>query len=179
MSSLLGKNEGIYNPALRFAFTNITDRVFESKWNGQPITIQPGQTVELPHHLANKLTDELVDSIMIGAAKLNEIEFYKANPNTAPNMYRAASSLGVPQARKIWEDLIVRPLAVDEESPEIQIIRAQIKEELLADQSQEKSVADVPVPTGIEEFAEIKSGGFKPEKPVKKPLKLKQIKVQD
>lgn len=173
MSGLLGKNEGMFNPSLRFAFTNITDEDFVSAWGGSPITVKPHQTIELPHHLANKLTDELVDKIMIGNAKLDEVTYYKAHPDMQPNTYRAASSLGVPAARKVWEDQIVRLLELDEESPEIQVMRAQIKEELLADMSKETSREPVPVPSSIAEFAEL---GNTVEVAPKKPLKVKTIK---
>lgn len=176
MSSILEKNAGLFNPALRFAFTNITEEVFVSAWNGSPITVKPGQTVELTHHLAVKLTDELVDKIMIGNAKIDEVSHYERNPGIAPNSYRAASSLGVPAARKVWEDQIVRQLEVDEESPEMQVMRAEIRAELQADMSQEKTSEPVHVPSSIEEFAELKEGGLQ-EKPLeKKPLKVKTIK---
>lgn len=157
MSHLVGKTEGLFNPLLKFAFTNITEEDFTSAWNGVPITVKAGQTVSLPHHLANKLTDELVNLIMIGAVKTNEVEYYKRNPNTAPNMYRAPSSLGVPAARKVWEDKIVRQLAVDEESPEIQVMRAQIKEELERDIAAKPAKGAPKVPASAEEFAEIKA----------------------
>lgn len=173
MSSLVGKNDGVFNPLLRFAFTNITTEVFTSAWNGSPITVKPGQTVELSHHLADKMTDELVNKIMIGNAKLDEVEYYKKNPNTQPNFYRAASSLGVPAARKVWEDQIVRKLEVDEESPEIQVMRAQIKEELMSDLSKEKSSAPVSMPSSLETFSEL---GKQTESAPKKPLKVKTIK---
>lgn len=176
MSSLLGKNDGLFNPSLRFAFTNITTEDFVSAWGGSPIIVKAGETVELNHHLANKLTDELVDKIMIGNAKLDEVTYYKNNPGTAPNAYRAPSSLGVPAARKVWEDQIVRQLAVDEESPEIQVMRAQIKQELMADLSTEKSAEPVHVPSSLEEFSELREGGEKEEKPEPPPLKIKKIR---
>ena len=50
---------GIYNPLLRAAFTNITEEEFVSAWGGEPIKVPAGRTVELPHHLAVKLTKEL------------------------------------------------------------------------------------------------------------------------
>lgn len=174
MSSLIGKGAGIYNPTLRFAFTNITTEDFVSAWGGSPITVKAGQSVELPHHLADKLTDELVNHIMIGKAKLDEIEYYKKNPNTEINKYRAASSLGIPAARKIWEDQIVRPLAIDEESPEIQVMRAQIKEELQSDMQKENSTAPVSVPSSLVEFAELKEGQIE-VKPEPTPLKVKRL----
>lgn len=176
MSSLVGKTQGVFNPVQRFAFTNITAEDFVSKWDGQPIIVKAGQTVELPHHLADKLTDELVNKIMIGNVKLAEVEYYKNNPNTAPNFYRAPSSLGVPAARKVWEDKIVRELAVDEESPEIAVMRAQIREELQRDMQAEVSKAPPPVPTGAE-FAEIKEGAVSAPAPEKKPMRVKTIKA--
>lgn len=178
MSSILGKDEGLYNPALRFAFTNITMEDFTSAWGGSPIIVKAGETIELPHHLADKLTDQLVDQIMIGEAKLNEVEYYKSHPGTRINDYRAPSMLGVPAARKVWEDQIVRELAVDEESPQLQVMRAQIKEELLADLNAETSTAPVPVPTSIEEFAELKEGGTVTPTPTPAPMVTKKIKIE-
>lgn len=157
MSGLLEKGEGMYNPLWKFAFTNITEEDFTSKWNGDPIVVKAGQTVTLPHHLADKMTDELVNKIMTTAIKANEVKYYKDNPNTAPNFYRAPSSLGVPAARKVWEDQIVRRLAVNEESPEMQVMRAEMREQLEADMAKTKSNKPPVAPKGVEEFAEIKA----------------------
>ena len=173
MSSLIGKNDGVFNPARRFAFTNILEEDFVSYWGGSPIVIKPGQTVELPHHLADKLTDEMVNKIMITGIKTNEVEYYMNNPNAAVNTYRAPSSLGVPQVRKQWEDKIVRELKVDEESPEIQILRAQMREEIMAGIEGKASTEPVQVPASINEFAEL---GKEEPKLDKKPLKIKTVK---
>lgn len=159
MSGLLEKGDGLYNPMLKFAFTNITKDDFTSYWDKSPIVIKAGQTVTLPHHLADKMTDELVNKIMTTEVKTNEVKYYKENPNTAPNFYRAPSSLGVPAARKVWEDKIVRRLEVDEESPEMQVMRATIKAELTADMAKQKSNKPPVIPRGAEEFAEIKPKG--------------------
>lgn len=167
--------EGLFNPALKFAFTNITEEEFVSAWDGQPIKVPAGATVELTHHLAVKLTKELVDKIMIGNAKLDELAFYAKNPNTAPNMYRSPSSLGVPAARKKWEDQICRQMEVDEESPQIQIMRATIKAELMADLQKETASSNplANAPASIAEFADL----TKKEEEVEKPaLKVKTVK---
>lgn len=172
--------DGLYNPALRFAFTNITDEDFTSYWSGQPIVIKAGTSVELPHHLAVKLTKELVDKIMQGEAKLDEITYYKNNPNTAPNLYRSplGSMVGVPAARKPYEDKVCRLMEQDEESPDIQLIRAKLTEEIRANMNQEPSREPVPVPITTEPgklpgvFADLD----KKEEPVaKKPLKVKKL----
>ena len=167
--------EGLFNPLLRFAWTNITEEKFESKWNGSPITVPAGATVELTHHLAVKFTKELVDKIMIGNAKLDEIT--KNQP-----YYRSplGSSLGVPLARKVWEEQICRQMAVDEESPQVQVIRATIKAELLADMSKEPARqgsenAVTSAPPTVQEFADLTKKETKTELP---PIKLKEIKVQ-
>ncbi len=171
MSSFLDVKNGLYDPSKRFAFTNITSEPFVSAWDGQPITVQPSQTIELTHHLAVKLTGELVDKIMIGNAKMDELQSnqpYFRSPK--------GTSLGVPAARKVWEDQILRELEVDEESPEIQIMRAKIREEIMTDLKAEPSDEKVPVPTGIAEFADLDKTETKE---AKKPLKVKTIKVKE
>jgi len=160
--------QGLYNPLLRFAFTNITEEPLVSMWDGSPITVPTGATIELPHHLAVKLTKELVDKIIIGNAKLDEVTRNKENFRSPIGM-----SLGVPAARKVWEDQICRELAVDEESPQIQVMRAQIREELTRDLSSEVSKQPVHTPSSISEFAEL---GREEVKAEKAPIRLKTIK---
>lgn len=161
--------EGLFNPLLRFAFTNITEEPFISAWDGNPITVSAGATVELTHHLAVKMTKELTDKIMIGQAKLDAL----AKGLTGANTPRTGN-LGVPAARKVWEDKICRELKVDEESPQVQILRAQIKSEMLADMKAEPSSGAPIMPSSIEEFAELKQS---PEpKKVGRPIKLKEVK---
>lgn len=141
--------EGLYTPGLRFAFTNITDEDFTSHWNKIPITVKPRETIELSditplpgismgHNLAVKMTSELVDKIMINNAKLDEIA--KNQP-----YYRSpqASSLGVPGARKIWEDQILREMGQEEESPAMKMMREQLKQELLGNVEMQPSKESV------------------------------------
>jgi len=140
--------EGLFNPAFRFAFTNITEEDFTSYWGGKPITIKPKQTVKLRHHLAVKFLKELVDKIMQGEAKLDEVNFYKSNPNSAPNSYRSPKglSLGVPAARKVYEDQIIKQLPSEEEGVEFEILKSEFREQLERDLSQQVSTAPVSVP---------------------------------
>lgn len=176
LQDLLYIRQGIYNPLLKFAFTNITEEEFVSAWGGEPIKIPAGQTVELPHHLAAKLTKELVDKIMIGNAKLQEMEFYKNNPNVQINSYRAPSSLGVPAARKVWEDQIVHLMAPDEESPQVQLMRIKIKEELMRDLQAEPSSGSPldSAPKNLADFADLQTE--KEPEVEKEPMKLKKTK---
>ena len=178
MSGILARNQGVYNNAARYKVTNITQEVFTSYWGKNPITLKPGQTVSVPQYSANKMVDEMVDLIMQTNVKERELDYYKRNPNTAPNFYREPSSLGVPAARKIWEDKILEELPLEEGSTESQLLRLQIKEELEKDLKAEPSTEPVAVPQSAvgsfdglpTEFAEIASQT--PSKPLGRPKKV-------
>lgn len=128
MNNSLFPKEGMFNPLRRFAFTNITDDLFTFHWDGKPISVKAHDTIELPHHLAFIAVTRLVDKIMINEAKRDEEEGKKVD-----RFYRGKNMMGVPQARKVYEDKIVRELAVDEESPQIAVLRTQIRDQVLAD----------------------------------------------
>lgn len=117
--------DGMYNPVLRFGFTNVTDDVFHSGWNSQPYKVQPHQTVKLPHHLARKFTEELVDALM---KKDNK-----------------GMMIGVPAARKPYEDRILTILP-SENSAELEIIKNDFLEEIKRDASRVEGEADAQSP---------------------------------
>jgi hypothetical protein len=176
MRSFLEDIGGLYNPTLRFAFTNITEEDFTSYWGGVPIIVKPRETIEISnttpipgagHALALKMTGELVDKIMIGNIKLDEAA--KKDP-----YYRSpeGSSLGVPAARKIWEDQILRQLAPDEESPSIQVMRKQMMEEIKTGTSAQVSKEPVKGPGSLEEFADLTA---KTPQETKPPVKVKKL----
>lgn len=152
MSSYLTPKDGIYDPSKRFAFTNITDEPFTFQWGGTPITVKPKGTVELPHHLAILATKNLVDKIMGAEAREDELKTRKSNKDPYWRSPKGIS-VGVPEARKPYEDKILRELKLDEESPEVAVMRAQIKEQLMADMSQEKAAPVTKMSVGKEEFA--------------------------
>lgn len=141
--------EGLYNPLLRFAFTNITKEDFNSFWNGKPIpTIKPGDTVKLQHHIAVKLLKELVDRIMQGEAKMDEVAYYERNQNAAPNSYRSPKGLqmGVPIARKFWEDQIVKELPMEENTVEFSLMKQEFIDEIERNNNAKPSTEPVKVP---------------------------------
>lgn len=140
---------GLFNPLLQFAFTNITQDDFTSYWNSKPFTIKSGQTVKLQHHLAVKCLKELVDKIMQGEAKMDETAYYERNPNSAPNSYRSPKgiSMGVPLARKVWEDQIIKQLPNKAEGVELEIMKQEFLEEIKRDTSAQVSTDPIPVPT--------------------------------
>lgn len=158
MSSFLQPKDGVFNPLRRFAFTNITDDLFTFHWNSQPISVKAHDTIELPHHLMVIAAIKLVDKIMINNAKKDEIEGRKTD-----RFYRGANLMGVPEARKVYEDQIVRELAIDEESPQISVMKAQIRDQILHDievgAKKAAPVESVVASVKLENFAEIKEGG--------------------
>jgi len=120
--------DGIFNPLRRFAFTNITPDLFTFHWDGKPISVKAGDTVELPHHLACIAVKKLVDKIMINDAKRDEEEGRKTD-----RFYRGRNMMGIPAARKVYEDKIVTELEVATDSPQIQILRSQIRDQFAQD----------------------------------------------
>lgn len=155
MSSFLTVKDGIYDPSKRFAFTNITDEDFITKWNGVPIKVAPKQTVTMQHHLAVKATGEMVDKIMLGEIKAEEMKMAK---KTKEPLWRSpkATSVGVPAARKPYEDMILKELQSEDDSPEIAMIKASAREEITRDINAEPSKAIDKMAVSSSEFAEIK-----------------------
>lgn len=169
--------QGLYNPSLRFAFTNITTEAFTSYWNGVPIVIKAGETIEISnitpipgagHAIAVKMTGEMVDKIMMDEAKMDEIRV-----NTPYYRSPKGTSLGVPAARKPIEDQILRELSPEEESPAIQTIRKQLLEEIQAGGDEKQTTAPVHIPTSIEEFADINNVSKEPA--IERPAKVKKL----
>lgn len=156
MSSNLTVKEGIYDPTKRFAFTNISDETFTFKWGGNPITVKPKETIELPHHLAVLATGKLVDHIMGSEARADELKMRAENKDPYWRSPKGIA-MGVPEARRPYEEKILRELGPGEESPALQVMRAQIKEELQRDLSQEKAKPISSIKVGESEFAPIKT----------------------
>lgn len=111
--------EGMYNPIVRFAFTNDSNQPFVSYWDSGKITIQPHDTVKLEHHLAQKFTRELVDRLMDEDGK-GALRFIKAN-------------------RKPYEDRILSFLPI-ETGTTMEVIKSKFVAQLAADASRQVGV---------------------------------------
>ena len=169
MSSFLTKSDGIYNPAKRYGVKNITDTDFTFTWNGNPITIKVGQEIELPEHMAILATTKMVDQVMHAEA---DEETARMRKELRDPYWRSPKgiSAGIPMARKPYEDRVIRELSIDEKSPQYQVLRAEVKEQLLGDlkRGQEPAapidgvvagIAQFGNPTAPKEFAEIPKHG--------------------
>lgn len=136
--SYLTVKEGMYDPLRRFAVKNITDHDFTFTWNKKPITIKKGTAVELPHHLAVLATTRMVDEIMIAEAREDEMN----NPKNSNPMWHSPKglSMGIPDARKKYEDEIISELPpIDENNPQYTIITSAKAEEIMNDLKAEMS----------------------------------------
>lgn len=173
---------GLYTPGLRFAFTNISTEDFTSYWAKIPIIVKAGETIEVSdgtpipgtnmgQNLAIKMTGELVDRIMQGEAKMDEVSFYKNNPGVAPQSYHSSKgvSAGIPAARKPFEDQILRRLD-DSDSP-MQGLQAQVMAEIRA--GEENMGEQVGLPNSAEEFVDLKARTKEVEP--KKAIRTKKI----
>lgn len=177
--SLIDKKEGLFDPTKRFAFTNITTEDFKSAWNSVPVIVKAGETIEISnvtpipgagHALAVLMTNQMIDQIIIGDAKLDEVT--KNQP-----YYRSPKgmSLGVPAVRDIWEKQIVRELDADEESPALQTIRKQMREEIEQGIVAKQETEPVHIPTNIGEFADLDLVNRKETVQEVAPVKTKKL----
>jgi hypothetical protein len=153
VSSFIDVKDGIYDPTKRFAFTNVSDKDFTFKWDGKPITIKAHKTVEMPHHLAIKATTELVDYLMQSEEQEKTARIKEKNPEyKAPNQ---AGSMGVPMARKPFEDRILKELKVEENSPENEMFKAGIREQIIKDLNAQPSASVSATSVTESDFAPI------------------------
>lgn len=129
MSSNLTKKEGIYDPTKRGAFTNWSNEDFVGVWAGEGITIKAGQTVTLPEHLAIKFTGEFVDREMVKEEMSNFV------PSVKWPTYEESEKtmVGIPSARTPYEKKTLKWLERSDESPEMQLLRMQVLDEIKKD----------------------------------------------
>lgn len=154
MTSFLTKKDGIYDPLARYGFTNIDTEPFDFKWGGQSIIVQPGQEVEMPEYMAITATQHLVDRVMLKEIHEEEVEMRQKRKEPFWRSPRGLS-FGIPAARKPYEDKVLRKLALDEESPQVAIMKAQIREQVLKDinAKENKEPISESVIAGTKEFA--------------------------
>lgn len=163
MSSNFSVKDRMYDPTKRFAFTNITDKPFTFTWDSRPITVEIGETVELPEYLAVLATAKIVDEIMTAEIKAEEDIIKK---DTRDPYYRSprANSLAVPAARKPYEDKVVKELAPHKNNDaRMQVIRASLTDEIKKDLNAKPAsaisgIGDLGFKSaeqGLKEFADI------------------------
>lgn len=187
--------DGLFDPSARYAFTNISDEVFTSRWGGIPITVEPHQTIKIERHspvenggqaVAIKMTTELVDLIMTNVVRMDEMQMM-ADQKLTRNMARSdkAMSIGVPSARKEWEDKILKRLGADEEIGQgelsnMESMRESLKAEIVSQNTSKVSHEAPSIPMDaigdLTGTGSIPPGGRNEVKPEPKPAKVKVIR---
>lgn len=143
MSSNLTKKDGIYDPTKRGAFTNWSNEDFFGTWGGETITIAAGKTVTLPEHLAIKFTQEFVDREMVK----EEMEKFVPSQKWPTYAESERTMVGIPSARTPYETRTLKWLARSDESPEMQLLRMQVFEEVKRDFSATPSTEPPKAPS--------------------------------
>ena len=151
MPSYLQRKEGIYEPGQRFAFTNPTEEPFKIVWNGRTIkTVAPHETIEIsdatPYPgpgngdcIARTKAMELATRIILGEARIqtDKLGFLTDKSYVSPVGTKAA----VPEARKPYEDLILKRLQSSEDKEALDILNQQKAEEIIADSRRQAGVS--------------------------------------
>ena len=98
-----------------------------------------------------KIVTEIVDKIMIGEAHTDKLAHIKDHP-----YYDSPKSLalGVPAMREVWENQIVKELPPINNT-EMILERIEMKSILEKDLAAEVGIPSEPIPTKVEEFAQI------------------------
>lgn len=146
--SFFDKEAGLFNPSRWFAFTNITNEKFVSAWDKEPIIVEANETIKVPEYLAKKLSTELIDKILIGNAKADEMKVNQPYYRSPLGM-----NLAVPAIRDQWEAKMLVELPKGEVPGGLQIIRTKLRQELEADMAKQPGVATESAPVAFEEFA--------------------------
>jgi hypothetical protein len=144
--------QGMFDPTKRYAFTNITDEVFQFGWNGVTIDVAPKETVELPQYLAYQAVNKIIDQMIMSKNKKDLDKVRETNPNylTPPG----AGMMGIPAYRETFEKMVVREIAPKTgNDAKLDVIRA--KEQIMADikRSQEEVKPIETVTVAPTEFA--------------------------
>ena len=163
------KDEGIHIPGKRYAFTNINDEVFESKWDGISIKVEPKETIEISditplpsagagigHALNEKMTKEMVDGIFQKIGKKDEDEV-----NQPYFRSRITSQMAIPSLRKKYEDQISRELDPLEEGPALQSLRKQFSSSLVSNIKKTEEHKNWETPQSLDDFAQIEKSNAK------------------
>lgn len=154
MSSHLELKEGIYDPLRQFAITNINDEDYELLWDSKVVArLKPGDTVQLPHHLAVIAAVQIADIAIF--KEIHEDE--KAHASTPYYKSPKGSNLYIPNARKPYEDRIIKEIDVDTTAVQYQVIAAQKREEILSDLNAENAKPVSSISAAPDAMSSIKS----------------------
>lgn len=147
--------EGLYDQTQRYKFTNIDDEEFIGMWNGKLfVTVPKGASVTLPESQAINFAKALCDRVM------RKEEKAKFVPNMREQRWEESerTRVGIPMARKPYESQILQKINQDEETPEMQVMRSQVREELMRDMSAQVNTESPKGPSSLSSLALVNDG---------------------
>ena len=153
MSSSNLDKEGLYDQTRRYKFNNIGDEEYVGMWNSKVfVTVPPGESVTLPEAQAITFAKDLCTRVMLKEEKARFV----------PNMYEPTwemsqrSRAGIPLARDPYEKRILQAIEEGQETPELQALRSQIREEVMADLTATVSTEPPRGPSSVSDLSLVK-----------------------
>lgn len=188
--SLLIKDQGKYDVATRWAFTNISDVPFMSRWNSQPIRVEAGETIEVSDStpifglgngdaIGRKMTIELCDQILSTRAHKELEKAMRKNPALVRRTFQSEADIQFksPTARKVLEDQILVRLPDEMTAEQMVGMRQMQADQIRQDMMKERSATPAGInanmivdATGVKE-----AEGSNPLKTIKAPAATKKI----
>ena len=143
----------LYDNSQRYRFTNIDDEPFVGLWDGREfVTVPSGGSVTLPEAQAITYAKELCTRVM----------FKEEKEKFIPNMREATweesqkTRVGIPMARKPYEDRILQHLELNDETPEVQAMRSEMREQLMRDLNAQVSTDAPKGPAALKDLNVLK-----------------------
>lgn len=134
------QKEGIYDNSHRARFTNIDNEEYVGMWDSKVyVRIPAGDSVTLPEAQAITFGIDLATRVMM---KDERKKFIPTMLEPAWEMSQR-TNVGIPAKRDPFEKQIVQWLDPGEETPEMQALRSQVREQVLNDMKAEVST-DAP-----------------------------------
>lgn len=131
---------GLYDLTQRYRLTNIDDEKFTGRWNGRTfVVLNPGESATIPESQAINFAKEICTRVMQKEEKAK----FVPNMNEPTWEQSQRTRVGLPMARDAYEKRILQKIEAGEETPELQVMRAQMREQLLNDMSAQVST-DAP-----------------------------------
>lgn len=147
------EERSLYDNSQRYRFTNIDDEEFIGMWDGRIfVTVPAGRSVTLPEAQAITYAKALCTRVMLKEEKSKFV----------PNMREATweesqkTRTGVPMARDPYEKRILQKLEQNEDTPELQVLRSEIREELLHDMQAQVSMDAPRGPAALSDLSLVK-----------------------
>lgn len=130
------QKEGVYDQAHRARFTNIDNEDYLGMWDSKVyVRVPAGDSVTLPEAQAITFGIDLATRVMM------KDERKKFVPTMLEPTWEMSqrTKIGIPSARDPYEKQIVRWLDAGEETPEMQALRSQVRDQIMQDMKAEVS----------------------------------------